>query len=228
MMGEGMRFGMGPLAGIMAAGTLLILAGCGEAALTDPEARAPARSDATAEQVAEPELVPVQGQETETPRARETVQRDTATIDWTAARNDLAARGLAAEGQAFQIESGASAPPVPVLLPSGLVRPASAERPAYRALSDGYFARYPGPEYDVIISGTNEWFSGGAGGRDTPVGDAVFTRTLTGAQVALNRYGAAYLVEFECRDAEGRAPGDCISEEEALAIARDLQIIGTR
>lgn len=212
--------------------TLCLLAACSAPAPgqtgTDAAGAPAGQAAETAEPADDSALVPVQAQQTQTRQGRETVRTAEASIDWDAARNDLAARGRSADGQAFQIESGPDAPPVPVLLPSGLVRTASAERPRFVTMADGYYAKYPGTGFDIIVSGTNEWYSGGTAGRESPAGEAVFTRTMTGAQVALNRYGAAYLVEFECLDAEGADPSGCISETEALDIARGLQITGTR
>jgi len=221
---------------LAALAALALVAACGggepatgpASGMDDGQAAAPAAAQDSAAGEPHRQLVPVQRQETETRSGRETVRQSTATIDWESARNDLAARGRSAEGVAFQIESGAAAPPVPVLLPSGQVRSAGADRPRYRALDDGYFAKYPGLDYDLVISGTNEWFSGGSRGTEAVASDAVFTRTITGAQVALNRYGAAYLLEFECREAEGRDPSACIDEDEALAVAEQLVITGTR
>ena len=173
-------------------------------------------------------IVPAQSVDAETRAGRETVVTNAARIDWDSARRDLASRSRSLEDGAFQIESGPEAPPVPVLLPSGIVRSAGAARPSYRALDDGYFAKYPGVEYDLTVSGTNEWFAGGATGRDLANSDMTFTQTITGGQVALNRYGAAYLLEFECNRTAGVDANACIDEAEALDVATRLVITGSR
>ena len=55
----------------------------------------------------------------------------------------------------------------------------------------------------------------------------IFQTTTNGAQVAFSRYGADYLVEFECKELVNGLPA-CITEDEAVAFARDLAISGTR
>lgn len=164
-----------------------------------------------------------------TPPARPSVQPARANIDWEAARADLAASGSGAQEGGFRIQSGAGAPPVPVLLPSGLAQTASAEgeAPAFRELVDGYLARYPGIEYDITVSGTNEVFdTGGASAVGEP--DMEFRATATGGLVSLSRYGAGYLVEFECNGVAGAFGESCIEADEAMDVARSLVIAGTR
>ncbi|MEL6284729.1 MAG: hypothetical protein AAFQ18_00835 [Pseudomonadota bacterium] len=175
-------------------------------------------------------LVPAQGEDATTASGRTAVTESSSTIDWDAARRDMASGTEESFGteRSVQIQSGDDAPPVPVLLPSGLVRPAGASRPTFRAMDDGYFAKYPGVAYDIVVSGTNQWFSGGAGEREDLIDDLVFTRTMTGAQVALNRYGAAYLVEFECNERSGAEISGCITETEALDVASRLVVTGSR
>lgn len=150
-----------------------------------------------------------------------------ANIDWSAARADLAMIPSDDREGAFQIASGGQAPPVPVLLPSGIVIPAGAETQVrFQPLADGYFASYPGAAYDIIVNGTNEVI-GQSARMDDGLDKINFQATASGAQVALSRYGADYLVEFECNDADGGG-ADCISEDEALDVARKLVIAGTR
>ncbi|MEM7768375.1 MAG: hypothetical protein AAF253_12955 [Pseudomonadota bacterium] len=211
-------------------GLACIVSACAVAACNplSQQAEPPHQVAVAEERDAQPALVPVQGSDAETQGGRETVQTSTATIDWDAARTDLASRGQSDTGRSFQIESGAAAPPVPVLLPTGIVSPASADRPIYRGVAVGYFAKSPGADYDITISGTNEWYSGGTEGRDAPATEAVFTRTMSGAQVSLNRYGAAYLIEFDCNRATGAAANACIGEAEAMSVANQLVIAGSR
>ena len=45
-------------------------------------------------------------------------------------------------------------------------------------------------------------------------------RLEAGAQVSFSRYGADYLIEFECRILDGEE--NCISQEEALDVAKGL------
>ncbi|MCI4644059.1 MAG: hypothetical protein MRY64_04685 [Hyphomonadaceae bacterium] len=174
---------------------------------------------AQAEEPGEPEVAPVfvQAERASTPEGE-------AQIDWDAARTDLASTPGNAMPESFQIQSGDQAPPVPVLLPSGIVQPAGAQfQPRFRQLPDGYYARYPGASYDITVSGTNEVFGGVSSAGET----ARFQATATGAIVSLTRYGAGYMVEFECKGT-GEDGGACISEDEALEVASALVIAGSR
>ncbi len=149
-------------------------------------------------------------------------------IDWSAARADFASRTDREAGD-VTIQSAAGAPPkVPVLLPSGIVIPQSATRgPMIRELPDGYFASYPGARYDIVLNGTSEveLVEGKPRGErdDAPR----FTATAAGAQVALSRYGADYLIEFECNEIDAET-GTCIDEAEALSVAEGLVVARTR
>lgn len=163
------------------------------------------------------------------PVERPSVSVAGAEIDWDAARADLASANGNGGDATVQIQSGASAPPVPVLIPQGLgsAQGASADPPRFSGLPDGYFYHLPGAAYDVTVSGTNEVYgTGGAadGDSDTPV----FRSTATGAMVSMSRYGADYLVEFECNGAAGALGDSCISDAEALEVARNLVIAATR
>ena len=153
----------------------------------------------------------------------------TASIDWEAARRDMASTPSSSrETTGFQVEAQGSAPPVPVLLPTGIVVPQGAESGVrFQPMSDGYFATYPGIDYDIIVNGTNEVLE--VPGDSAPAEDTAltYTPTMTGAQVSFSRYGADYLVEFECKSIEG-GEADCISEDEALNVTRKLVIAGTR
>lgn len=149
-------------------------------------------------------------------------------IDWEAARRDLAARPLEEREGSFQVASGGDAPPVPVFLPSGPVAAQSGDVAVrFQPTSDGYFAYFPTETYDIIVNGTNVVISE-PGAAPAPRTDVfVFQLTTTGAQVAFSRYGADYLVEFECKELVSGLPA-CITEDEAVAFARDLAISGTR
>ncbi|MDP3459216.1 MAG: hypothetical protein Q8S09_08085 [Hyphomonas sp.] len=150
-------------------------------------------------------------------------------IDWEAARRDLAARPLEAREGSFQIQSGGDAPPVPVFLPSGPVAAQSGDVAVrFQPTSDGYYAFFPTETYDIIVNGTNVVITEpGATAAPVRTDAFVFQPTTTGAQVAFSRYGADYLVEFECKELVNGLPA-CITEAEAVAFARDLAISGTR
>lgn len=200
-------------------GLLLALAACGPAG-EQSEPAAPSAPTPPPASEAGSDAVPV--------RPAAAVRE--AEIDWDAARRDLASTPREEMGGgSFSVQSGETAPPVPVLLPRGLVMPemASGERPRFRELPDGYYAVYPGPDYSVTVNGTNVVRGGEAAGADTPP-EMRYTSTMWGAQVALSRYGADYLVEFECKSTTGAEGGDCITEDEALEIAQRLTIAGTR
>lgn len=150
----------------------------------------------------------------------------TAAIDWAAARADIASAGEA-DQRFVQIQSGSVAPPVPVLLPTGIVTAQSEGGGVmFRPTADGYFASYPGARYDVVMHGTNQvtTVNGEATARDDA---SVFTATIAGAQVALSRYGADYLIEFECNEFT-QGSDTCIEEAEALAVAENLVLAGSR
>lgn len=151
----------------------------------------------------------------------------TATIDWLAAKQDFDAQS----GEEAPLVSIASTdgtpPPVPILLPTG--GPVSVATngggPRFKQTSDGYYAVYKYENYDVIVNGTNEVIGARPeGARD----DALkFTATAAGAQVSLSRYGADYLIEFECYTINPQT-GTCIEEAEAMGVAESLVIRGTR
>ena len=118
--------------------------------------------------------------------------------------------------------------PVPVLLPTGIVIPQGAEnQPIIQSLSDGYFATYPGIDYTIIVNGTNQVIGERPETSDEEEIELKYRPTMSGANVSFNRYGADYLVEFECKTlTNGEA--DCINEEEALEVTEKLVIAGTR
>lgn len=149
-------------------------------------------------------------------------------VDWEAARRDLAARPIETREGSFQIASGEAAPPVPVFLPSAPVTVQGGEADVrFQPMSDGYYAFFPGERYDTIVNGTNKVIAA-PGEQVQPRGEELtFQPTTTGAQVSFSRYGADYLVEFECKELTNGLPA-CITQEEAEAFATDLVISGTR
>lgn len=157
----------------------------------------------------------------------QTASAETA-IDWDAARRDLAARPLEEREGAFQVASGEAAPPVPVFLPSLPVGAQSGETPVrFQPMKDGYYAFIPGDAYDTVVNGTNKVIA--APGEAKAVRDEGFhfQPSTTGAQVAFSRYGADYLIEFECKELTNGLP-TCITQDEAVAFAEELVISGTR
>ncbi|MFN7055165.1 hypothetical protein [Hyphomonas sp.] len=152
---------------------------------------------------------------------------DTA-IDWDAARRDLASRSPDSMVGAFQVASGEAAPPVPVFLPSAPVTAQSGEEGLrFQPLADGYFAFLPGERWDAVVNGTNRVMLAPGETRQPRSDTFLFQPTLTGAQVSFSRYGADYLVEFECKELTNGQP-TCITADEAVAFAQDLVIAGTR
>ncbi|WP_084398452.1 hypothetical protein [Henriciella aquimarina] len=213
---------------VLVAGACLSLTACDlrwgdedEEAASKPPASSD-MADTAAPETAEPDTAPQPDNDTVRPASA----TRKAEIDWEAARNDLAASGE--RDTTFSIQSGSSAPPVPVLLPTGPVRTASAggEPPQFRPLDDGYYAMYPGEDYTLIVNGTNE-VTDAPGDASADPGEIKYTPTSTGAIVTFVRYGASYMVEFECKGS-GQEGGDCISEEEALTVAEDIVISGTQ
>ncbi|MEZ6000133.1 hypothetical protein [Hyphomonas sp.] len=148
-----------------------------------------------------------------------------AEINWAAARNDVASNS-GSSGNFMTASQEGDPPPVPVMLPSGIVLPQDAESDVkFQPLSDGYFAFYPGTDYNIVVNGTNEIIGERSPGvTDTPMR---FIPTMSGAQVAFTKYGADYLIEFECTVADGEH-ADCISEEDALSIADSLVAVRSR
>ncbi|MEM9669375.1 MAG: hypothetical protein AAF950_10660 [Pseudomonadota bacterium] len=150
----------------------------------------------------------------------------TSEIDWQASRAALSGTSRDAAGS-VQIESAGANPPVPVLLPTGIVVPQSrGAGPVYRPTSDGYFATYPGSKYDIVVNGTNQIATVG-GEPVTRDETMVFTQTVAGAQVSLSRFGADYLIEFECNEIQAGSE-TCIDEAEALSVAEKLVVVGSR
>lgn len=217
-----------PMMIALAAGACLGMSACDDLRWGGDETTAPdqALPGETTDATQQPADAPDPGQDAETAR---TASVRTAAIDWDAARRDLASSPVDSGDRTFNIQSGSSAPPVPVLLPSGPVRTASAPggpQPQFRPLSDGYYAVFPGEDYNLIVNGTNEITDAPAmENRDT--GDMAYAETTTGAIVSFSRYGADYMIEFECLSS-GAEGNSCVSEDEALAVAEDIVISGTQ
>ena len=155
------------------------------------------------------------------------VSEGTAAIDWAKARADFNATASEEEPLFSTSSANATPPPVPILLPTNTPATVatSGGGPRFKQTADGYYAVYAYENYDVIVNGTNEVIGARSDGpRDETL---KFTATAAGAQVALSRYGADYLVEFECYEI-GPQTGTCIEEAEARAVAEGLVVRGTR
>ena len=143
-------------------------------------------------------------------------------IDWEAARAARAGSSVNSSNVTTQNATGAP-PEVPVLLPSGVVQAQNARPPAMVMTDDGYFATYEMPRYDAIVNGTKTAY----GAQRADRGDEMdFTISEGSAQLAFSRFGADYLIEFECRQVDGAA--SCVTEEEAQAFAESLFVAETR
>ena len=177
--------------------------------------------EASESKPAQQDIIPAQAESDNTAGER------TATIDWAAARRDMASQSSDDEPLVNTASASGTPPPVPILLPTG--GPVSVATngggPRFKQTADGYYAVYKYDNYDVIVNGTNEIIGTRPEGarEETPK----FTATAAGAQVALSRYGADYLIEFECYAIDPQTV-TCIESEEALGVAESLVIRGTR
>jgi hypothetical protein len=148
-------------------------------------------------------------------------------IDWAAARADRAKSPVNDAPVTIQSADGKQGglPQVPVLLPSGVVQTQSAGAPALVTTDDGYFATYKTPKYDAIVNGSKQAYKTGQAAAANK-GDIKFTQGEAGAQLAFSRYGADYLIQFECHEADGAK--SCITEDEARAFADGLFVQQTQ
>ena len=149
-----------------------------------------------------------------------------AQINWDAARADLSKRP--ADAPVTIQTAGQEGPsPVPMLLPSGIAATQSTDqRPTVPVVTkDGYFATYHLPRYDAIVNGSQRAIASGQAAQ----GDKEAMRFTTGeasAQLGFSRYGADYVIEFECREVDGAE--SCIAEPEAKEFAESLFVAQTR
>ena len=198
--------------------TTAILAGLGLTACTDKGA---ATTDPT--QAAAPAGAPADQQAAATPAGPPST---TSTINWDAARADLAKRPASVQGVTIQSAGNSGPPPVPMLLPSGVVSAQSADRPTPPVVTDdGYFATYHLPKYDAIVNGSNKAYTSG----QAATGNKEEMKFQTGeasASLSFQKYGASYTIDFECRKVDG---GDsCITEKEAKDFANSLFVAQTQ
>ncbi|HEV7689412.1 MAG TPA: hypothetical protein VGO52_01245 [Hyphomonadaceae bacterium] len=198
--------------------TTAILAGLGLAACTDKGAADPTQA------AAPPAGAPADQQATaQTPAGPPSVN---STINWDAARADLAKRPASVQGVTIQSAGNSGPPPVPMLLPSGVVSAQSADRPTPPVVTDdGYFATYHLAKYDAIVNGSNKAYTSGqpaTGAKD----EMKFQTGEASASLSFQKYGASYTIDFECRQVDG---GDsCITEKEARDFADSLFVAQTQ
>ncbi len=188
-----------------------------------------AASQSEPEMVSAPEEIAAPPAQAVVEVAEVTITR--AEIDWQTARQDFADRSGSGDDGTFAIAGGAGAPPVPVLLPDMPVMAASVgDGPGvqFRPMTDGYFAVYPGEDYDIIINGTDRLVSAPGRGSVATDTELRFENTMTGSQISFSRYGASYLVEFACKGAAAISEAGCISEADAKAVVEDLLLAGTQ
>ncbi len=147
-------------------------------------------------------------------------------IDWEAARADRAKASTNTSNVQVQNVTGAQAapPPVPMLLPSGIVQAQNARPPAVVTTEDGYFATYQLPKYDAIVNGTAT--ATVTGGQPSDKATMNFEIGEGSAQLTFSRYGADYLIEFECRQIDGGE--SCVTENEAKEFADSLFVAQTQ
>ncbi len=140
---------------------------------------------------------------------------------------EIASGGAPVDAAMAQIQNNPAArnAKVPVLIPRGIVQAQGAEPPSFRETPKGYYVRMRAAKYDMVVNGTREFWKEGDGPAPAKRAEEYsFEQTEGGASLGFNRFGADYLIEFECREAvedEG-----CITREEAIAIAEGLGQVG--
>ena len=160
----------------------------------------------------------------------ETVQTSSAPsteaqIDWTKAQADFTAK-RPADAPVLPQSVQDKPSPVPMLLPSGIVQTAS-DRPTPPVVTkDGYFATYHLPRYDAVVNGSMKAYTGTGQAAQGDKEAMKFTVGEAVASLAFSRYGADYLIDFECREIDG--PQGCITEAEAKEFADSLFVAQTR
>ena len=147
-------------------------------------------------------------------------------INWDAARADFAKRPADQQNVTVQ-QAGQDGPsPVPMLLPGIVSAQGADQRPTVPVVTkDGYFATYHLPRYDAIVNGSQRAIASGQAAQ----GDKEAMKFTTGeasAQLAFSRYGADYVIEFECREVDGAE--SCINEQEAKDFAESLFVAQVR
>ena len=147
-------------------------------------------------------------------------------INWEAARTDFANRPADQQNVTVQ-QAGQEGPsPVPMLLPGIALPQTTDQRPTIPVVTkDGYFATYHLPRYDAIVNGSQRAITSGQAAQGDK-SEMKFTTGEASAQLAFSRYGADYVIEFECREVDGAE--SCITEPEAKEFANNLFVAQTR
>lgn len=144
-------------------------------------------------------------------------------VNWEAARADLAKRPA---DVVVPQASGDVPLVVPMLLPGGIVQTASDRPVPPKIVSDGYFATYHTPRYDVTVNGSAKAYAVGGAAPATDKAAMKFQVGEAGASLTFSRYGADYLIDFECRQVDG--PEGCVTEAEAKEFADSLFVAQSR
>lgn len=153
-------------------------------------------------------------------------------VDWAQAQKEQpSANAVTTANSGFdvQVANAADDSPVPMLAPPATAAVASGlddEATVVRVTPDGYFATFAGPKYDVTVHGTKAFYvaPNSAPAKTQDAEPALrFEQGEGQAQITFKRYGADYLIEFNCKT--GAADQACITEAEAAAFARRLQLV---
>lgn len=109
---------------------------------------------------------------------------------------------------------------IPVLFPSALAMSADAAPPGISATRGGYIATFDLPDYVVILTGQAKARRGAVASEEFR-----FSAGTDSAQLSFSRYGADYLLVFNCREvSESDA---CMSRDEAVAFAESMFVVQT-
>jgi len=184
----------------------LALVACTEEKAPAPTAATPAAEEPTLQVASAPQVPTVEAQ-----------------VNWEAARADMAKRP---SDVVVPQAAGTDPLTVPMLLPV-IVQTASDRPVPPRITKDGYFATYHLPRYDVIVNGSMKAYAAGAQApAATDKSEMKFQTSEGSAQLAFSRYGADYLIEFECREID--SPEGCITEAQAKEFAESLFVAQSR
>jgi len=184
----------------------LALVACTEEKAPVPTAATPAAEEPTLQVASAPQVPTVEAQ-----------------VNWEAARADMAKRP---SDVVVPQAAGTDPLTVPMLLPV-IVQTASDRPVPPRITKDGYFATYHLPRYDVIVNGSMKAYAAGAQApAATDKSEMKFQTSEGSAQLAFSRYGADYLIEFECREID--SPEGCITEAQAKEFAESLFVAQSR
>lgn len=123
-----------------------------------------------------------------------------------------------------------AASPIPVLAPPTLSETQrTAFSDSFRAVPDGFFAVIPARGYDVVVNGTITYAIAPELIKVIDRGGAryLYEEGETGVSISFSRYGADYLLQFECTDpARAGEDNNCVDEDTVVATAESLSVIG--